>query len=274
MPPTLRGGHTARRILSHGNGGFSHDSAVCRDVYRHIARMAHPDKNPMRDAYHCAVAGIVMDAAQRASGIVASSSSSDRDAFHLLPALDSTQFVAMVDAHRLAKIGYTPPGRSSATPSTPRGSATPVPTGHHPPTMPRIPPFSWPGSAEPFSLEPHILSATDAFPDGTLAQLRSQPMGESNFSGIEDEGSSDYSAFHFSAPAALADDPAVVPATTAATAAGRPSASLLNTYRRRCHLRMAEAGAPARAHNEPITAVPDGRVPSGASRFHRGSTVA
>ena len=116
-----------------------------------------------------------------------------------------------------------------------------------------------------------MLSATDAFPDGTLAQLRSQPMGDSNFSDIEDEGSSDDSAFHFSAPAALADDPAVVPATTAATAAGRPSAFLLNTYRRRCHLRMAEAGAPALAHNEPITTVPDGRAPSDASRSHRGS---
>ena len=58
---------------------------------------------------------------------------------------------------------------------------------------------------------------------------------------------------------------------SAATAAGRPSAFLLNTYRRRCHLRMAEAGAPALAHNEPITTVPDGRAPSDASRSHRGS---
>ena len=90
-------------------------------------------------------------------------------------------------------------------------------------------------------LEPHMLSATDAFPDGTLTQLRSQPMEESNFSDIEDEGSSDDSVFHFSAPAALADGPAVVPATTAATATGRPSAFLLSTHRRRCHLRMALA---------------------------------
>ena len=177
----------------------------------------------------------------------------------------------MVDAHRRAKIGHTPPGRSSATPSTARGSVTPVPAGHHPPTMPRIPSFSLPDSAETFSLEPHMLSATDAFPDGTLAQLRSQPMRDSNFSDIEDADSSDDSAFYFSAPAALADDAAMIPATTASTAAGRPSAFLLNTYSRRCHLRMAEAGAPALAHGEPITTVPDGRAPSGASRPHRGS---
>ena len=53
----------------------------CRDLYRPIARMAHPDKNLTRDAYHCAIAGVVMDTAQRASEIVASPSSSDRSAF-------------------------------------------------------------------------------------------------------------------------------------------------------------------------------------------------
>ena len=66
----------------------------------------------------------------------------------------------------------------------------------------------------------------------------------------------------------------MVPAKTAATAAGRLSAFLLNTYRRRCHLRTAEAGAPALAHNEPITTIPDGRAPSDASRSHRGSSLA
>ena len=53
----------------------------CRDLYRPIARMAHPDKNLTRDAYHCAISGVVMDTAQRASEIVASPSSSDRSAF-------------------------------------------------------------------------------------------------------------------------------------------------------------------------------------------------
>jgi hypothetical protein len=68
----------------------------------------------------------------------------------------------------------------------------------------------------------------------------------------------------------LADDATMISATTAATTAGRPSAFLLHAYRRRCHLRMAEAGAPALAHNEPITTVPDGRAPSDASRSPRG----
>ena len=38
--------NTARRTLSHGSGGFSHDRAVCRrDVYKNIARMAHQGPN-------------------------------------------------------------------------------------------------------------------------------------------------------------------------------------------------------------------------------------
>ena len=96
------GGSTARRILSHGLSGFSHNSRVCREVYKHISRIAHPDKNPMRNAYYCTVAEIVMEAARRASDIVTSPSSSDRDAFPLVPELDSAQFSALVDSHRRA----------------------------------------------------------------------------------------------------------------------------------------------------------------------------
>ena len=64
------GGNTARRILSH-TYALPRDNAVCRDVYKFIARMAHPDKNLTRDAYHCTMAGIIMDTAQRASDTVA-----------------------------------------------------------------------------------------------------------------------------------------------------------------------------------------------------------
>ena len=149
----------------------------------------------MRDAYHCAVAGVVMDAVQRASDMVASSSSSDRGAFHLLPALDSAQFEATVDAHRLAKISHIPPVRSPATPSVARGSATPVPTGSRPLTVPHIPPLPLPGFADPLSHEPRMFSATDLLPDGTPARLRPQPIGDSNFSDIEDDGNGDGSAF-------------------------------------------------------------------------------
>ena len=38
------GGSTARRILSHGLNGFSHNSRVCHDIYKHISRITHPDK--------------------------------------------------------------------------------------------------------------------------------------------------------------------------------------------------------------------------------------
>ena len=88
--------------------------------------------------------------------------------------------------------------------------------------MPRIPPFSSPDSTEPFSLEPHMLSATDAFPDGTPAELRFHPTGDSNFPDLEDKGSRDEPAFHSPVPANLADDHMVVPVTAAATATGRP----------------------------------------------------
>ena len=72
-------------------------------------------------------------------------------------------------------------------------------------------------------------------------------------------------------PTALADDTAVILETAPATAAGRPSAFLFNTHRRRCNLRMADAEATALAHNEPITTVPDGRAPSADGGSHRGS---
>ena len=101
---------------------LSHNSAVCRDVYKHVARMVHTDKGPTtRSAYHCAMADIAMEAAQRASVMVASSSSSDRRAFPLVPALDLAQFSAMVEAHWLANIGHTPLVRSTTAPSTAGG---------------------------------------------------------------------------------------------------------------------------------------------------------
>jgi len=109
------GSSTARRILCHGPSGFSHNSRICRDVYKHISRIAHPDKNLMRNAYYCAVADIAMEAAQRASDIATSPSSSDRDAFSLVPALDSAQFSALVDSHRQATQGRTPLVRSHAS---------------------------------------------------------------------------------------------------------------------------------------------------------------
>ena len=75
------GGSAARRILSHGLVGFSHNSRTCRDIYKRISLIAHPDKHPMRNAYYRAVADIVMEVTRRANDIVASPSSSDRTGF-------------------------------------------------------------------------------------------------------------------------------------------------------------------------------------------------
>ena len=227
--PTRGGGYTARRILSHGYGGFSHDSAVCRDVCRLIARMAHPDKNLTRDAYHCAIAEVAMDTAQRASDIVASPSSSDRSAFHLLPALESAQFSAMADAHRLAKIGRPILVRSPATPSTANGGPAPALTRRLLPTMPRIPSLSLLDSTEPLSPVTHMLSATDTFPDDTPTRLQPQPAEDWCFSDAEDGDSNEDSTPGFFSPPVSVGDAQAVPTKTAATAAGRPSAFFLHT---------------------------------------------
>ena len=149
IDPTRGGRSTARRILSHGHMGFPRDDTECREVYRIIARIAHPNKNLARDAYHCTIADIAMDTAQRASDIVASPSTSDRGAFLPLPALESAQFSAIVDTHRRAKLGRPAPMRSPATPPTANGGAAPVLTKRLLPVMPRIPSLSLLDPAEP-----------------------------------------------------------------------------------------------------------------------------
>ena len=182
----------------------------------HVWRVAHPDKNPVRNAYHCAIAGVVMDAIQRAYDMVASSSFSDRGAFHLPAALDSAQFEAAVDAHRLAKISRTPPVRSPTTPVA-RGSATPIPAGSHPLAVPHIPPLPLPGFADPLSPEPRMFSTTDPPPGGSP-----QPVGDSCFSDIEDDGDGEGSAF-------LPDD---THASAAIPTAHRPYMSVVCSARR------------------------------------------
>ena len=147
----------------------------------------------MRNAYYCAVADIAMEAAQRASDIATSLSSSDRDAFSLVPALDSAQFSALVDSHRRATQGRTPLVRSAATPPvatkagfSPTGTA-PRPFGMH---RTRSLPLS--NSMEPCLLEPHMLSATDAFPDMTPADQRHmQAVIGDHFSDIDEDEQED-----------------------------------------------------------------------------------
>ena len=184
--PTRGGGHTARCILSHGRGGFPHDSAVCREVYKHIARVAHPDKNPVRSAYHCAVAGIVMETIQRAHDMVGSSSSSDRDAFQLLPALDSELFAGMVDAHRLAKAGHSTPARSPITPAA-RCSAAPTPADNRLLAGPHVPPPPLPVLAGPFTPESGPPSASVAFSGDSPARSRPQQARDLRFLDIDDD---------------------------------------------------------------------------------------
>ena len=170
-----------------------------------------------------------MDTAQRASDMVASPSSSDRSAFHPLPALESAQFSAMVDAHRLAKVGRPTLVRSPATPSTVQGGAAPVLARRLLHTMPRIPSLSLIDSTEPFSPAPHMLSATDTFPDDTQTRLQSQPSEDWCFSDAEDGDNGNDFTPELLTPPALVGDARPISKRMVATAAGRSSAFFLLT---------------------------------------------
>ena len=150
-----------------------------------------------------------MDTIQRAYDMVVSSSFSDRDAFHLLPALDSEQVEAMVDAHQLAKTGHTPSVRSPITPEA-RSSATPIPADNRPLVGPHIPLLPLPGFADPLSPESRSFSATDALPGDSPARSRPQQVGDSSFSDIEEDDNDDGSAFL----SGVTHAPAAVPATS------------------------------------------------------------
>ena len=133
----------------------------------------------MRNAHYCAVAEaeVAMEAAQRASGIATSPTSSGRGAFPLVPALDSAQFSALVDSHRRATQGRTPLVRSATTPSVAaRAGFSLTGTAPRPFGMHRTRSLPLSNSMEPCFLESHMLSATDAFPDMTPADQRHTPV--------------------------------------------------------------------------------------------------
>ena len=130
-----------------------------------------------------------MEAARRASGIVTSPPSSDRDAFPLVPELDSAQFSALMDSHRRATQDRTPLVRSATTPPVAArigfslASTAPRPLGMH-----RTRSLPLPNSVEPCLLESRMLSATGAFPDMTPADQRhTQVVIGDHFSDIDED---------------------------------------------------------------------------------------
>ena len=161
--------------------------------------------------------------------MITSASSLDRGAFHPLPALESAQFYAMVDAHRMAKVGHPTLGRPPATPSTVQGRTAPILTGRLLSTIPRIPSLSLLDSAEPFSPAPRTLPVTDLFPDDTQARLRSQPSADWCFSDAEDEDNDDGLTSGLLTPPISFGDARPTPTRTVATATGRSSAFFLHT---------------------------------------------
>ena len=147
----------------------------------------------MRNAHYCAVAEIAMEAAQRASGIATSPSSSNRGAFSLVPALDSAQFSALVDSHRRATQGRTPLVRSATGPRVAVGVGFPsAGTAPRPFDMHRTRSLPLSSSMESCLLDSHMLSATGAFPDMTPADQRHTPVviGD-HFSDIDEDNQED-----------------------------------------------------------------------------------
>ena len=187
------GGSTARRILSHGFGGFSHNSRTCRDVYKSISLVAHPDKHPMRNAYYRAVADIVMEVTRRANDIVASPSSSDRAAFPPVPALDSAQFSTLVNSHRRVARDNNPLMRSATTPPVVRkDGGSLMGTTPYSSDMRRTKSLPLSSSVAPCVLESHMVSASDAFPDTTPASQRhTQTTIGDHFSDIDEDEQED-----------------------------------------------------------------------------------
>ena len=187
------GGSTARRILSHGFGGFSHNSRTCRDVYKRISLVAHPDKHPMRNAYYRAVADIVMEVTRRASDIVTSPSSSDRAAFPPVPALDSAQFSTLVNSHRRVARDNNPLMRSATTPPVAmKDGGSLMGTTPYSSDMRRTRSLPLSSSVAPCVLESHMVSASDAFPDTTPASQRhTQTTIGDHFSDIDEDEQED-----------------------------------------------------------------------------------
>ena len=155
--------------------------------------MAHPDKNPMRNAYYRAVADIVMEVTRRASGIATSPSSSDRAASPPVPALDSAQFSTLVNSHQRVTQDNTPLMRSTTTPPVAMSAGgflvgmTPYSSN-----MRRTRSLPLSNSVAPCALESHMVSATDAFPDTTPADQRhTQTAIGDHFSDIDEDEQGD-----------------------------------------------------------------------------------
>ena len=147
----------------------------------------------MRNAYYCAVADIVHCHGSHPARKWHCRVSVIFGAFPLVPELDSAQFSASVASHRRAAQDRTPLRPLISAPSaTARAGgslvgATPRPFGMH-----KTRSLPLPNSETPYLLEPHTLSATDAFPDMTPADQRhTQVVLGDHFSDIDEDEQDD-----------------------------------------------------------------------------------
>ena len=206
--PDEGGRRTAKRILSDGYSGLSHNSNTHHNVYKRIPRVANPNKNVTRDTYHCALAHLVMESVRKALGITMSLTANNdaRRAFQPMLTLDSERFRTLVHSYRRPTLTRSVSDPSIVTTNTLKHASTETPIQHNNNSSPlrrfaTMPPPSTTGRTPltpnpnavaieslPRTLNP--ISATNLFPDETPDTDRCNTTETAHFKDIDEDNPS------------------------------------------------------------------------------------
>ena len=227
--PDEGGRRTAKRILSDGYSGLCHNSNTHHNIYKRISLIAHPDKNVTRDTFHCALAHLVMESIQKAFDITTSltTNADSRQAFQLIPTLDSERFRTLVHSYRRPTLTRSVSDPSIKTINKSDNTLTETPTRHNAVSSPlrrfaTMPPPSTTGCT-PLTPGPNTyainslrrtfnpISATNLFPDETPDTDRAGSTTEpAYFSDIDEDDPSP----HDDEPPSMDDDVPVIRVAT------------------------------------------------------------
>ena len=227
--PDEGGRRTAKRILSDGYSGLCHNSNTHHNIYKRISLIAHPDKNVTRDTFHCALAHLVMESIQKAFDITTSltTNADSRQAFQLIPTLDSERFHNLVHSYRRPTLTRSVSDPSIRTTNKSDNTLTETPARHNNISSPlrrftTMPPPSTTGRTP---LTPGLntyaidslrhsfnpISATNLFPDETPDTDRASSTTEpAHFSDIDEDDPSPYD----DEPPSIDDDVPVIRVAT------------------------------------------------------------
>ena len=227
--PDEGGRRTAKRILSDGYSGLCHSSNTHHNIYKRISLIAHPDKNVTRDTFHCALAHLVMESIQKAFDITTSltTNADSRQAFQLIPTLDSERFHTLVHSYRRPTLTRSVSDPSIKTTNKSDNTLTETPTRHNAVSSPlrrftTMPPPSTTGCT-PLTPGPNTyainslrrtfnpISATNLFPDETPDTDRAGSTTEpAYFSDIDEDDPSP----HDDEPPSMDDDVPIIRVAT------------------------------------------------------------